>query len=139
MVQRLLDGDRRKDRMGRIEKRPTRGRQPYAVNFVHAPAAQALMHRVVLAVDGEQRLALAASLGCDQLSRGDKTFLVGEPLNLARAHRFVSGLQPSHAHDGADYKVYFRMRGDTNRTRRTVSAFDLAQPFFITRAPRGAA
>src|ERR1035437_10345090 len=67
MVQRLLDGDRRKDRMGRIEKRPTRGRQPYAVNFVHAPAAQALMHRVVLAVDGEQRLALAASLGCDQL------------------------------------------------------------------------
>ena len=84
MVQRLRHGDIRKLFARSVQKRPARSGQPHALDLVHPAAAQALMHRVVLAVDGQQRLALATGLGGDQFACGHQAFLVGQPDGFAR-------------------------------------------------------
>ena len=53
-------------------------------HFFHPAAAQALVDGVVLAVDGQQRLALAARFGGDQFSGGDQAFLVGQAQRSCR-------------------------------------------------------
>src|ERR1700733_6337543 len=112
MVQGLLDGNRSELGVRRVEEWPTRSSQPDALNLVHASAAQALMDGVVFAVNRKQWLALPASLGRDQLPRGDQTLLIRQPQGFSRAHRFIGCLQAGHADDGADHEVNFRMRRD---------------------------
>src|SRR5579863_87892 len=126
MVERLLHGDGIELRARSAQKRPAGSRQPDALDFLHAPATQALMHRVVLAVDRQQRLALLTRLGSDQLSGGDQAFLVGEANNLAGANRLVSGLEPGDSDDGADHKIDLGMSRDSDGARGTVDYFNPA-------------
>ena len=84
MVQRLLDRDVGKIRLWRVKERSAGSGQPDALDFFHPAATQALVDGIVLAVDGQQRLALAAGLGGDQFSGGDQAFLVGQADCFAR-------------------------------------------------------
>ena len=47
-------------------------------HFIAPAPAHALMHRIVLAVDGQQWLILATSLGSNQIARCDKALFVGQ-------------------------------------------------------------
>ena len=86
------------------------------------------MDRIVLAVDGQKRFALAARLGGDQLSRCDQTFLVGQPDRLARPYRFVGGFEPSHAHNRADHKIYIGMGRHPYSSGRAMHHFNIFYP-----------
>ncbi len=85
------------------------------MDLVAAPAAHALVDGVVLAVDGQQRLALAARFGGDQIARGDQALLVGQADGLAGFDGFVGGFQSGNADDGADHEVGVGMSGDLHR------------------------
>ena len=89
------------------------------------------MNRVVLAVDGQQRLALLAGFRGDQFSGSDKTFFIGETYNLTGLHGFVGCLQPRHTDDGADYEVNFGMGRYANRPGRAVNHFDFFWTMFL--------
>ena len=84
------------------------------------------MDRVVLAVDGQERLALAARLRGDQFSGRDQAFFIGQADGLAGLDGFVGGFQPRHADDGADHEIDFRMSRYPDRSRCSVNDFDLA-------------
>src|SRR5258708_31468422 len=96
MVQRLLDRDGCELRTGFVEKWSARRSEPYTVDFFHASAAHALVDGIVFAVDGQQRLALLAGLGGDQLAGANQTFFIGQTENLSRADRFLGGFPPTH-------------------------------------------
>src|SRR5215469_6006910 len=70
MVERLLDGNVGEVRLGSVEKRAARGREPNTANFFPAASAKALMDSVVLAVDWQKRLPLSAGFGGNKFSRG---------------------------------------------------------------------
>src|SRR5215831_3884415 len=55
MVESLLDGDAGEVAPRSVQEGPARRGKPDAMDFVAAPAPQALMDRVVLAVDGQKR------------------------------------------------------------------------------------
>src|SRR5579859_5215565 len=97
MIERLLDRDLLEFRLWRIEKRAAAGREPDALDFADPSATHALVHGVVLAIDGKQRLALAARLGGDQFTRGDQAFLVRETYGFAGAHGFVCRFESRNA------------------------------------------
>ena len=82
------------------------------------------MDGVVLAVDGEKRLALAAGFGGDELSGGDQAFFVGEADGFSGADGFVGGLESGNADDGGDYKISVGMSGDVDGAGCAVSDFD---------------
>src|SRR5208282_96349 len=118
MIERLLDRNGGKLRLGGVQKRTTGGGQPDALDLVDlvidSASAQALVDSVMFAVDGEQRLALPARLGCDEFAGYDETFFIGEAYGLAGAHGFVSRLQAGDADDGADYEIDFGVGGDAD-------------------------
>src|SRR5512142_3058441 len=62
MGERLLDRDGGELSRRGVEKRPTRRGEPDALDFAQLPPAHALVHSVVLAVDGQQWLALSLGL-----------------------------------------------------------------------------
>ena len=72
---------------GVFKKRSAGRGEPDALDLFHPSAAQALVDGVVFAVDGQQRLALAARFGGDQFSGGDQAFFVGQADGLARPSR----------------------------------------------------
>src|ERR1700678_637529 len=85
------------------------------------------MDSVVLAVDRQQRLALLASFGGDQLARGYQAFLIGYTNGLPRLNGFIGGLKSSRAHERANHEVNVRMSPTPYRTRRAVDHLDLAE------------
>src|SRR5580704_15743808 len=127
MIERLLYRNGTELGARRIQKGAAGGGQPDAVYFLHAAAAQALVYGVVLAVDGQQRLALAARLGCNQLAGGDQTFFIGYAHYFSGFHRFVSCFQAGHAYDGADHEVGLREGRDPDRASSSVDDFDFAE------------
>ena len=74
---------RRKLRLRGVQEWPARGGQPDALDFLHAAAAQALVHRIVLTVDWQERFALAARFRGDQLAGGHQAFFIGQPDGLS--------------------------------------------------------
>ena len=72
------------------------------------------MDGVVFAVDGQERLALAARLGGDELSGGDQAFFVGEADGFSGANGFVGGFESGDADDGGDYEIGVGMGGDAD-------------------------
>src|SRR5438270_8963635 len=97
---------------------------------------EALMRRVVLAVDRQKWLALAARFHGDQLSRSNQAFFVGEPYGFASFHSFVSCFQPSHANDGADNEIGVRISCYAHRSGGAVSYFDISDTCFIQARPK---
>jgi len=120
MVQGFCHGKGSKFGFWGMQKRSARGRQPDALDFFHPPATQALMNCVVLTIDGQQRVTLAARFGRDQLSRRNQTLFIGQSDSLTRLHRFVGCFQSRYTDDRADYKVHFRMGCDAHISRRAV-------------------
>src|SRR5262249_12218616 len=127
MIQCLLDGNAFEFRLGRVQKRPTAGCEPHALDFVHAPAAHALMYRVVLAVDGKQRLALLFRFAGDQLPRSHQALFVGEPYLFSSTNSFEGSFESSHADDGAHHKINFRVRGHAHRACLAVNYLNVAE------------
>ena len=82
------------------------------------------MDGIVLAVDGQQRFALAASLGGDQFSGRNQAFLVGQADGLSGPDRFVSGFEAGDADDGADHEVGLGVGGDLHGSGGSVGHFD---------------
>ena len=109
---------------GVLKKWTARSGKPDPLHLVAPPAAHALMNRVVFAVDGQQRLALPARFGGDQIARGNQTFLVGEADCFTGLHGLVRGFQPGDTDDGADYEVGIGMSGHLHRSGRAVGHFD---------------
>jgi hypothetical protein len=90
-----------------------------------------LVDGVVLAVDGEKRLALAARLGGDELSGGDQAFFVGEADGLSGAHGFVGGFESSDTDDGRDYEIGVGMGGNADSAGGAVDYFDAGDSGFL--------
>ena len=134
MIQGLLDGDRGKLRAWCIQKGPTGRRKPDSVYFLHTPAAQALVHGVVFAIDGQKRLALSASFRRDQFTGGDQAFLVRKTERLPCARSLVGRLKSGHADNGADHEINFGMGGDGDRAGRSIDHFDLAEASLLEAA-----
>ena len=125
MVQGLGHRDRRKLRLGCVKKWSAGGGQPDAFDLFHPSAAQALVDRIVLAVDGQKRFALAARFGGDQFSGRHQAFLVGQPDRLSRPYRFVGGFEPGHADDRADHEIHIRMSGHPHGSGRAMHHFNV--------------
>ncbi len=136
MIQGLGHGDRRKLRLGCVKKWSSGGGQPDALDLFHPSAAQALVDRIVLAVDGQKRFALAARLGGDQLARCHQAFLVGQPDRLARPYGLVGGFEPGHADDRADHKIHVGMSGHPHSSGRAMHHFNI---FYSGRSAGGSA
>ncbi len=124
MVQGLGHGDRRKLRLWCVKKWSSGGGQPDALDLFHPSPAQALVDGIVLAVDGQQRLALAACLGGDQFSGRNQAFLVGQPDRLPGLYRFVRGFEAGDTHDRADHKINFRMSRHPDSSGLAVNDFN---------------
>src|SRR5271156_491754 len=120
MIECLLNRDGAELRGWSVQEWASGGSQPDALDFLHPATTQALMDRVVLAVDGQQRLTLFASFSGDQLAGSDQAFFISYTDCLSRLNSLVGGLKSSHADDGADHEVDLRMGGNPHRTRRTI-------------------
>ena len=112
MIERLLDGNGGELRFGSPQERAAGGGEPDALDFLAAPAAQTLVHRVVFTIDGEQGLALLSGLGSQEFPGHDEAFFIGQTHRFAGAHCFVGGLASGHAYDSANYKIGVRVRGN---------------------------
>src|SRR6476660_1967950 len=131
MIQRLLHRDVGELRLRRVQEWAARSREPYAADLVHLASAEALMHGIVLAVDGQQGLALAAGFSGDELSGGDQALFVGEADSLAGFHGFAGGFEPSHTDDGAHDKIRIRVCGDTDGSSSAMRYFNIADTCVI--------
>ena len=129
VVQSLFDRDTFELRFWRVQEWPAAGSEPDAFDLAHPSAAQALVQGVVLAIDGQERLALLARFPGDQLSSRDQAFFVGQPNFFAGAHRFVGGFEAGHANDRADHKIDLFVRGHAHRAPLPVDDLNVAQPF----------
>ena len=98
-----------------MKKWTTGGGQPDAMDLVATPATHALVDGVVLAVDRQERLALAARFGGDEIAGGDQALLVGEADGLAGFDGFIGGFESGDADDGGDDEVGVGMGGDLDR------------------------
>src|SRR6516225_7336882 len=127
MIQRLLYRDGCKFRRWSIAEWPAGSRKPNAGDFVHTSTAHALVHRVVLAVDGEKRDIALPRFGGDQFSRCDEAFLVREAERLAGANSLVRGFEPGDSDDGTDDKIDFRVSRDSDGAGCAVNDFDLCE------------
>src|SRR5581483_12316531 len=87
-------------------------------------ATQALVYRVVLAVDWKQGFALATRLGGDQFARGHQAFFVREPESLSGAHGFVGRFQSRDTDDGAHHESDIAMSCDAYSAGSAVNYFD---------------
>ena len=125
MVQRLLHGDGGKLGFRRLQEWTARCGQPDVADLLHSSPTQALVDRIVLAVNWKKRLPLLSSFGGNQFARDHQAFLVGQTDGLPGAYGFIGGLQPRHAHDRADHEIYFGMCGHTDRSSRAVYDFDV--------------
>src|SRR5271157_4711346 len=67
MIESLLDGDVAEIFQRSIQERTAQGGKPDPLYLVAASAAHALVNGIVLAVNRQQRLALPAGFGGDQL------------------------------------------------------------------------
>src|SRR5579863_6840525 len=89
------------------------------------------MDGVVLAVDGEKWLALAAGFGGDELSGSDQAFFVGEADGFSGADGLVGGFEAGNAHDGGDYEIGVGMGGDADGSGGAVEDFDAGDAGFL--------
>ena len=100
-----------------VQERPARCGQQDALHAGRRDARrrvarQALEHRVVLAVDGQQRGAGLAHRLHQQRPGHDQRFLVGQQQSLAGARRGERGTQSRGADDGRHDAVDFRESRD---------------------------
>src|SRR5205807_2656085 len=72
------------------------------------------MHRIVFTIDGQQRLALPAGLGRDQLSGRHQAFFVREADRLAGFDGFVRCLEFGHAESAPANRAGRTQDGNTS-------------------------
>src|SRR6185437_11895692 len=107
-----------------MQERAARSGKPDAPNFLHAASAKALMHRIVFAIDWQQRFALPPGFGGYEFTRRYQAFFVGQADRFTGANCFVCGFQPSHSDDCADYKIDLRMSSNLNVTGGAMGDFN---------------
>ena len=124
MLQRLLRRDALELVQRKLPERPARSRQPDKLHFVVRAHAQALVHGVVLAVDGQDgHVALARSGGQD-LARGHHALLVGQAHWFAGQNGRMRRLQSGHADDGRNHKIGLGQGRAGNRALGAMHDFD---------------
>src|SRR5579864_1949474 len=135
VIQGLLHRNRGKLRVRCVQEWPAGSGEPDGLDLLHTPAAQALVHRIVLAIYGKQRLVVPPRLRGEQLAGGHHTFLVGQADSFSGFYCFVGGFQAGHADDGADHEIYFRMGRNLYCAGRAMDDLDFAQAIALkTRA-----
>ena len=99
VIQRLLSGDREELLLGHRPERPPRGGQNQPAYLAALTAPEALVDRVVLAVDRQDLHAPGVRLTHHELPRHDQRLLVRQRYTLAVLERPVGGQQPSRPRD----------------------------------------
>jgi hypothetical protein len=110
----VLDGDRVEGIEGAVSERPSRRGQDEPRNLRGAPAAERLVERAVLGVDGEDRRAGRRGGRHHRFPCDDEDLLVRERERLAELHRLVRRRQARGADDGAEDDVGFRKGRDVD-------------------------
>src|SRR6185437_577144 len=123
MIQRLLYCDLVEFARRSMQERTAGSRKPDAIYFMKFAAAHALVHRIMLAIDRQQGLALALRFGGDQLSSYYQTFLIRESNFFARFYGLIGRFQAGNAHDCADNKIDFEMSGHAYGAGRAKNDF----------------
>src|SRR5689334_10729112 len=95
MRQCLLWRRRRYLRERRLSERPTGSSQDEPPHLASVPCPQALMNRIVLAINREDFDILLARCGHHQFASGNQHFLIAQRNLLAQADRFVGSLEPT--------------------------------------------
>ena len=116
-----------------------RGGQPYLLHLAWPSAAQALVDRVVLGVDGQQGDVALARGGEDELAGGDQTFLIGEADSRAGADGGIGGFEAGDTDDRRDDEVGLGQSGDVDSARRAEDDFGAVWPISRRRWLRAAA
>ena len=93
---------------GNCAERAARCGQPDLLHLLPRSRAHALVNRVVLGVDGQQRHVLLTRRAGQDLARRHHAFLIREADRLARHHRGIGRFESRHAHDGGDDEVDLR-------------------------------
>jgi hypothetical protein len=124
MLERLLGRDGGKLVERKLAERPARGGEPDGLDLAVRADAQALMHGVVLAVDGQDGHVALARGGGEDLAGGHHALLVGQADGLAGQDGGVRGFKAGHAHDGGDHEIGFGQRGAGDRAFGAVNDFD---------------
>ena len=86
--------------------------------------AHALVHGVVLAVDGQDGHIALAGRGGEDFARCHHAFLVGQAHGLAGQNRGMRRLQPCDPHDGRDDEIGFGQGGAGDGAFRAVDDFN---------------
>jgi hypothetical protein len=105
------------------------GGEPDLADFAAFAGAHALVHGVVLGVDGEKSDVTAASRGGKDFSGGDHGFFVGEADSLAGFDGCVGGFESGDADDGGDDEVGFGEGGGGDRAFGAPDDFNLREAF----------
>jgi hypothetical protein len=124
VVQGLRNRDIGKPGFRRMQEWAAGGGKPYAPDFLYLPASQALVDRVVFAIDREQRLALPAGFGSNDLSRGDQAFLIGQSDCFASANGLIGGLKSRYTDDCAYDEIYVWVGSHANVSGGTAADLD---------------
>ena len=98
--------------------------------------AHALVHGVVLAVDGQNWDVALAGGGGEDFARGYHAFLVGQADGLAGENRGVGGFESGHSDNGRDHEVRLRMRGAGNCAFAAMDDVDARDSGWLRRAQR---
>ena len=112
MTQRVFGFDIGERRSRHLAERPARRGQDDAPDFFGAPAVQALMNRVVLAVDGKNGHAPCARRGSDERAGHHEHFLIRERDGLAGVDGGKNSLERVSARRSADDDIDVGMGGD---------------------------
>lgn len=116
-----------------MKERASGGGEPDAGHFVDGPvcadaaAAETLVDGIVLAIDGQERLALAAGFGGDEFAGHNQTFLIGQADGFASFDGLESGFEAGDADDGADDEIDIGMGGDADGSGCAVEDFGAGQ------------
>lgn len=114
MPQRVFRRDVRKRRDRHLAKRSSRRGEDDASNFFTPAAVQALVNRIVLAVDRKNGYAMRTRGGCHERTRHHQHFLVRERNCLAGLDGRQHGLERIRARGRADddIDIWVRRYGD---------------------------
>ena len=124
MLERLLgrNGGKLLNRL--LPEWPAGGCQPDGLHLGVRAHAQALMDRVVFAVDGQNRHIAFARRGGQNLAGRNHALLVGQSERFAGQNRRVRRLQTGHANNRRNHKIGLGQRRAGNGSSSSVNHFD---------------
>ena len=104
-----------------------------SLDFTVVAHAHALVNRVVLAVDGQDRDVAFAGRGSQDFPGRHHAFFVRQPDRLPGEDRGMRGFKSGYANDRGDHKIRFGMRGAGDGPFAAVDDFVSLIPAWLSR------